>query len=290
MLRDCLTRLAVQTFRDFETIVIDSSSDESTAALLAEWPEVRSVRIRGARNNMPQARNAGIAEARGEIVAFLDDDSMASQEWLAELVTGYQGADVGGAGGRVVDERLRTPGEARIGAVGGDGALVANFAADPGDSLEVGWLPGCNMSYARKALAAAGPFDARYTGDNSFEEVDYAVRVRKAGFRLFYVPRAVVTHLAARRGPGQVHRNHLSPRTRFYKARNETYFCLKNMGPGRVVRGRLLAETYGKLAYASRHPRARLLLGSLAMVAGRLVGATVWATWRLRRRRLGGGC
>src|SRR5438270_5861315 len=86
LLRHCVERVLSQPYPHKEVIVVDSSSNDESEQMVARYPEVISVRLHGQRNNMPQARNAGIAISSGDILAFIDDDSMIEQDWLAALV------------------------------------------------------------------------------------------------------------------------------------------------------------------------------------------------------------
>src|SRR5689334_302599 len=103
LLRYCLEHILAQLYPHKEIIVVDSSSDDESGRVVAQYPDVRSVRLRGQRNNMPQARNAGIAISSGEIIAFIDDDAMAEPGWLDTLVDSYQDETVGAVGGRVIE-------------------------------------------------------------------------------------------------------------------------------------------------------------------------------------------
>ena len=78
MLADCLAHVGQQSYIKYEIVVVDSSLSDETAAVVEDWTHATYVRIRGGRNNMPAARNAGIAQARGDVIAFIDDDSMVS--------------------------------------------------------------------------------------------------------------------------------------------------------------------------------------------------------------------
>ena len=76
--RRALDSIAAQTFTDFEAIVIDDGSTDGGAAIVADYPDPRFRLIRQPNAGPGAARNAGVAQARGEFIAFLDADD----EWL----------------------------------------------------------------------------------------------------------------------------------------------------------------------------------------------------------------
>jgi len=246
MLHDCLEYLKKQTVSPGEIIVVDSSTGEDTQAVLDAYPQVVRLRIPNGRNNRPQAKNLGIAHASGDIIAFLDDDSMAQPDWLCFLLEPYADPSVGGVGGRVIDalEQARaTPDDTRIGVVQHEGKIkmTTNFILDPGHPVEVDHLVGCNMSFRKDALLQIGGFDHNYTGGNTLEETDVCIRVKRAGYRLIFEPRAVVDHLGARwlglqkRAPGILEF--------FHGTKNYAYFFFKNFG----IRPRVLQHIFGRV-------------------------------------------
>lgn len=98
-LRQTLTALMAQDYPDYEIIVVDDGSTDDTRAMIArEFPQVRYIYQQ---NRGPAAaRNRGIAHARGEIIAFTDDDCVPPRDWLARLADGYaRYPDVVGVGG-----------------------------------------------------------------------------------------------------------------------------------------------------------------------------------------------
>ena len=84
LLRACLTSLARQTGAEFETIVVDNGSSDGSAEMAERDFGARVIRNRENRG-FCAANNQGIAVARGEFVALLNNDAEADPDWLAEL-------------------------------------------------------------------------------------------------------------------------------------------------------------------------------------------------------------
>ena len=119
------------------------------------------------RPGLSWARNAGIAAASGEIIAFLDDDEEPDRHWLAGLAAGFaRGDDIGCVTGMVVPARLDTPAQELFEQLGGHckgrGFSPAVFSRH-GPQSPLYPLPpfgvGANMAFRREALARIGGFD-----------------------------------------------------------------------------------------------------------------------------------
>lgn len=233
LIQQCLDHLLRQDYEPFETIVVDASSDQQTEEIVRQYPAVRYIYLPNGKNKMTQSRNLGIAVATGEIIAFIDDDSMVREGWLANLVSSYNAEDIGGVGGRVIDEieiryQLAAP---IVGRVFPDGRVIDNFVLELNEAIKVDRLKGCNMSFRKQVFQRVGLFDNRYdaTAHSTFEDVDFCTRVKKNGYRLLFNSQAVVDHLAAPREDG-LPRSVIDPRMMFSYYRNRTYFVLVNFG------------------------------------------------------------
>ncbi|MCX5699837.1 MAG: glycosyltransferase [Candidatus Omnitrophica bacterium] len=231
MINRCLDRLYKQYAADVQIIVVDSSSNSlSKEAVFSKYPKTIYLCIPNGKNNRHLAKNLGIKNATGDIVAFLDDDSIVQDGWLEACVESYTSDDIGGTGGIIID--TNSPQEAygtdQIGTITFNGTRIGNFNKDPQKIIEVEHLRGCNMSFRRAVLQQIGGFDLNYTGSNVLEETDLSVRVRKAGYKIIFNPKMAVIHTAAPRE--SILRTTFNLRREFYIARNSTYFMLKNFG------------------------------------------------------------
>lgn len=270
MLRQCLAHLESQGAD--EVLVVDASDGRETFDLVNG--RAKYVDNRGARNQMPASRNLGIAVARGDIVVFLDDDSLARSSWLAALLPCFEDEAVGAVGGRAVDPNEPTlPDPERVGLLLPDGTRIDNYNADPGRVLEVDRLRGCNMAFRRELLLALGGFDRRYTGSNVNEASDMCLRVKRAGYKVLYEARAVVDHVSAPRE--EIPRDSRALRTQFYLARNRSYLLLKIFGPTAAVLETLWVREILEALRTLGHKASPGSGWLLAHIAGKVAGALV---------------
>src|SRR5437870_12619098 len=150
-----VSSLRRQTLPPEEIIVVIDHNPELLARVGSELPDVTGVENPG-RRGLSDARNSGLAVARGEVVAFLDDDAAAEPEWLAVLAEGYAGGGVVGVGGfaRPVWAEGRPawfPAEF-------DWVVGCTYEGMPQTAAPVRNLIGCNMSFRRAVFAAVGGF------------------------------------------------------------------------------------------------------------------------------------
>ncbi len=179
----CLDSLKTLNYPDYETIVVDDGSTDSTASI-ANQRGVRTLTLE--HRGLAAARNAGAAAATGEIVAYIDADARADCDWLyhlAETITRREAAATGGPNF----------------APDPDSATAAALAAAPGLPREVragddrlAQLCGCNMAIRKSALEKIGGFDEMFTAAG--DDTDFSWRLAAAGELLAYAPGAVVTH------------------------------------------------------------------------------------------------
>jgi glycosyltransferase involved in cell wall biosynthesis len=187
-----------------EIIVVDNSPNQTEAAAFGRrYADLPGLTYRTeATPGLANARNVGYAAAQGGIVAFIDDDARAAPSWAAALVAAHLAYDghAGIVGGRVVPNWL---GE-RPGWLGPQlqGYLSLLDLGGSRRELAAGEaLVGCNLSFDRSALIAAGGFATNLgrIGTQatllSNEEVEVCGRIRRDGKLAVYEPDAVVEHV-----------------------------------------------------------------------------------------------
>jgi len=172
-----------------EVIVVDGNSTDKTQEIVKKYPVKLVVEKRKGLN---LARNTGIKQSKGEIVAFTDSDCIVPPNWITKIV-----------------ENFKDP---KVSCVGGSAkALDSDFVSQYADNSIVRLMPfftkreelekvkpffrhpaGCNMAFRRKVAEEVGYFDEniRY----GFDEVEFADRVCKAGYKMVLDPEVVVWH------------------------------------------------------------------------------------------------
>jgi GT2 family glycosyltransferase len=199
----------------FEIIVVDSapSSDATSQIIERYYKDSSQVRyVREDRAGSSNARNRGVALARGEIVAFADDDVLVDHHWLAEMVRGfYAGEDVGCVTGLIVPLEMETQTQEWFEQFGG--FCKSGFArrmynltnhrpATPLFPYNVGlYGAGASMAFRRSALLAIKGFDPALgpaTLALGGEDIDAMLRMILGGRTLLYSPAAITYHRARR--------------------------------------------------------------------------------------------
>jgi len=183
-LKTCLDSLAGLNYPDYEVILVDDGSTDDTPQIAQLFHSVRYLRHQNL--GLSAARNAGIAAATGEIVAFTDSDCRADEDWLYYLVSDLLKSDFAGIGGHNF-----LPPE--------DSCVAAAVMVSPGGPAhvmltdrEAEHIPGCNMAFYKWALQEIGGFDPvfRKAGD----DVDLCWRLLKAGRKIGFSPPGFVWH------------------------------------------------------------------------------------------------
>jgi GT2 family glycosyltransferase len=191
----------------FEIIIVDNNSSDNTREVVQgfvqEHPTLSIHYLFEKEQGAALARNSAIAEASGEILCFLDDDTVPTSGWLSAIAAGFADPGVGCVGGPAILDfqgRERPPwllGDLQ-GLLSGYGLLYT----EPTAISKIAEYPFlCNMAVRRSVLAEVGSFrpDLGRSGGSLLagEETELVDRMYKAGWRVMYLPDAKVWHLVA---------------------------------------------------------------------------------------------
>jgi glycosyltransferase involved in cell wall biosynthesis len=203
-LKDTIQSLVVQTLPEpvnWEILVVDNNSTDGTRLTVEDFQRRYPERIRYVfelQQGVSFARNAGIRESRGEIVAFIDDDETAEEGWLQNLTANLYSGEWAGAGGRVLPPMSFSCPRWLSSKDPFSNGPLATF--DKG--LEAGQLHdppfGANMAFRKEMFERYGGFrtDLGRSGNGvlSNEDTEFGRRLFAAGQRVRYEPAALTFH------------------------------------------------------------------------------------------------
>ena len=254
-LRLTLCSLEQLDYTNFEVVVVNGPSVDDTDAVIADYGDrIKVGRIPN--RNLSESRNAGIALAAGEIVAFIDDDAYADPGWLDELVAGYDDDEVAGVGGPLYDHTGANL-QVRYSLVDRFGRGTVEVSADPTAlfnrpfTLQFAHMMGANSSFRRDRLAEMGGFDEEF--EYFLDESDVCCRMVDRGFVIRELNSGFVYHKAL---PSDVRMVNRVVKDRHTVLKNTAYFAMKHglsIYPFSTVSERISAAIEEQRADYRRH-------------------------------------
>ena len=226
---DCLESLKKITYPNYEVIVVDNGSKVNEAEILKEMYRDYIHAIRNDRNyGFAGGNNIGIKRAldgRADYVLLLNNDTVVDESFLSELVKVCENdRRIGIVGPKVYfydkPDVISSAG-AKIDFYRGEFPPIGENEVDYGqyDKVrDVDYVSGCALMVKKEVVERVGFLDPRYFLYT--EEVDYAVRVRKAGFNIVFVPKAKIWH--------KIGRSSDDLQKLYYRLRNKLFFARKN--------------------------------------------------------------
>lgn len=198
--------LCAQSRTPHEVIVVDNRPTAPGVRALVERLDLPLLRyVPEPRRGLSRARNAGLARATGELVAFTDDDVEVPPDWLAELAGPFADASVACVTGLIAPTRVATRAERWFEEFGGygKGDRLCRFTLE--SARREGLYPyragrfgsGANAAFRRTALLAVGGFEETLgagTPARGGEDLDIFLTVLRAGHTLVYQPAARLRH------------------------------------------------------------------------------------------------
>jgi glycosyltransferase involved in cell wall biosynthesis len=182
----------------WQLVVVDNGSTDGTWQWLQSLNSAANVRIEVVAESaagLSHARNAGLRQAVGAIVAFTDDDCYPTESFLDDVLEAFAHQGIGYCGGRVV---LHDPADLPVSLV--TSTIQRIFPANT--FIPAGAISGANMAFSRALLDVVGPFDVGLGAGSptrSAEDTDFLFRSSWCGFTGIYIPTLTVRHHHMRR-------------------------------------------------------------------------------------------
>ncbi|XYJ11337.1 glycosyltransferase [Telluria sp. B2] len=260
----------------FEVIVVNGPSTDHSQEVIESWlPAIRVARCEVA--NLSVSRNIGICMARGDIVAFIDDDAIPEPEWLEQLARAYDHPSVGAAGGLVFDQtgysyQYEYSTATRLANANWRLMRPADHLAYPG-AFEFPYLQGTNTSFRRNALLEVGGFDEEI--EYYLDETELCCRLADAGYLIRQLSNAYVHHKFA---PSNIRNEHKITRYRYPVIKNKLYFSLKH-GREYVPLADILADNKRFVEEQTREVEGHIGAGRLPASEREALAGQVRSAW-----------
>jgi glycosyltransferase involved in cell wall biosynthesis len=276
-----LDALARQTVPPLEILLVVDGNPELLARAQDAFPQVRAVPNIHA-TGISGGRNTGIGEAKGAVIAFLDDDALPELDWVEQLIAPYADPDVMAVGGKAVPSWPDRRPDHLVPEL--DWVVGCTYQGMPDDTADVRNATGCNMSMRRTVFDVAGTFD---------ESIGRIGKIPlgcdETELCIVYEPRALVHHRVT------------EPRTTWHYLRTRSYA----EGLSKALIGRLVGNaeaTSVERSYVSHtltsavrrelgqglRGRASGWRGSAGIVLALTATGWGYVVGRLRRQRLPG--
>jgi hypothetical protein len=224
-LHECLSSLMQLDYPLYEVIVVDAAStDNSIVMIERDFPEVRL--IKKGKIGIGEALNYGISLARGEFIIFdLNNDDIVDRKWLTNLVKVLASSpDIGVVCGKRLkygSNKILDSAGCRIDFLTGDTPQIGHNKLDSAMynvQKEVDFVP--VIATKKAILNKVGLCDPAYY--IYYEDADFCLRVKRSGYKIVFVPSAVLWHKGSSTVGQQSRMSH------YYFYRNPIRFILKN--------------------------------------------------------------
>jgi GT2 family glycosyltransferase len=206
----CVEAILESATGPFEVIVVENRPARSTVgpALAERFSAEAPIRyVEEERPGLSHARNAGLALARGELVAFTDDDVVVDEGWVPAIRKAFAARpDVGCVTGLILPLEFETPTQLMVERFASFGKgftpRIYSLQDPPADQplfpYTAGYFgSGANMAFRSQVLRDLGGFDpvlGTGTRARGGEDLDICIRLLHSGVQLAYEPRAIVWH------------------------------------------------------------------------------------------------
>ncbi|OGH12437.1 MAG: hypothetical protein A2857_06175 [Candidatus Levybacteria bacterium RIFCSPHIGHO2_01_FULL_36_15] len=232
---NCLKSIYQQNYKNYEIILIDNGSTDNSAKIIErKYPDVKIIKNR-TNLGFAEGNNIGYKYSRGDLVLFLNNDTLVDKNFLTELINKLFSDPKIGA---VQPKIMCFPRKVFIDSIGSY-FLPTGFLYHLGHNKkdqdkynkesEIFSMKGACMLFKKDVLEKVGLFDKRYFA--YFEETDLCQRVWLAGYKIFYVPRSTIYHFG-----GETSKKLNNSYVQYNSYKNRIYTYCKNFEPATLTR------------------------------------------------------
>jgi len=247
LIKRCVNSVLNQTYTNWELIISDDGSKDETPVVVRECtkldPRIKA-KINEVNHGTPSNRNIGLSLAKGSLIFFIEDDLILFPDCVETLVNTYNslvssGIKVGAVVPRLLEDNpishinadlhKKEATDKKLPFVFNKwtGEVYNNYTEDFNEVQETVTGHACCL-YNRSALKEIGGYEEKaYKGTYSREETDLNFRLRKAGYKFFFQPKAASEHRKIKTG-GSRQSNEF--KFYYYHMRNHVVFLIRIFG------------------------------------------------------------
>jgi GT2 family glycosyltransferase len=230
MTKECLNSIKNQSFKDYETILVDNAStDGSSEYLKKRFPEINLIKNKE-NYGYAKGNNIGIKKARGNYILILNNDIVLDKTFLKELDKNKNKADILGTKNYFYDKpKIIWAIGSKLNKFTMRANLVANKLKDSKeiDKMKINHAVGSAMLVNKKVFEKVGYLNENYFA--YFEETEFQLRAQEYGFKISWIPSAKLWHkVGFSTGGGR------TPLSAYYLTRNRAY-CIKQHAKYKII-------------------------------------------------------
>ncbi|MFH1663863.1 MAG: glycosyltransferase [archaeon] len=191
-IEECIESV-MQQKTEFELIVVDDFSADKTKEKIRKLQEKYSINLIELKQHqgISRARNTGIKASKGKFIAFIDSDCVAGKNWLQELKKSFDEETVSVGGPNIVPENAGKKEKIFDELLSLLSGFGSDYVKNTEKITEASHNPSCNSMYLKKILQEMNGFNEKLSS-NEDPEIDF--RIKKAGKKIMFTPKAVVFH------------------------------------------------------------------------------------------------
>jgi GT2 family glycosyltransferase len=242
-LQECFKSLEMMEYDNYEIILVDNASNDGSVEFAQRiFPEIVILPLEK-NYGFAEACNLGVGKAKGDYIAFLNNDTRVDTRWLKELVLAVQKY---GESNVYSSKVLFYDSPHAINTIGGiitpmGSGLDINFGKEDVDEYNqvrfVGSPSGCSMLLKKSIFLEMGGFDKDYFA--YLEDVDFGWRCWLKGYKTYYIPQSIVYHKYGSTG-GKID----TPFRVFNVQKNRLFNILKNFSIPNLVTGFIVSVIF----------------------------------------------